>query len=367
MRIEAVELWQLRMPLVTPFRTAVHVERDRMALVMRIQTDLGHGWAECSVDDSPVYGSEYTEGVLDVLERFLVPALAGPGLTPAGVAERTGSLRGHRVGKSALELAVLDAWLRAAGMSLTDYLGGVRDRIPVGVSIGLQESTEELLATVRGYVDQGYRRIKLKIEPGADLEPVRAVRETFGPDLMLQVDANASYSAADHRRLARLDAYDLVMIEQPLAYDDLVQHAELAMRVATPICLDESIPSAAHAAAALDLGAAEIVNIKPARVGGYLEARRIHDLCLARGVPVWCGGMLETGIGRAANLALASLPGFTLPSDISATSRYYARDITRSFELVDGRLPVPDGPGIGVDVDMDAVDDATSWHREWVV
>jgi len=250
--------------------------------------------------------------------------------------------------KGAVELAVLDAELRAAGMPLSAYLGAVVDRVPSGVSVGIQDSVGALLDAVEGYLAQGYLRIKLKIEPGWALEPVRAVRERFGDGVLLQVDANTAYRLGDARHLARLDPFDLLLIEQPLDEDDVLGHADLAALIRTPICLDESIESARDAAAAIRLGACRIVNVNPGRVGGYLEARRIHDVCAANGVPVWCGGMLETGLGRAANVALAALPGFTLPGDTSASGRYYATDITEPFVLDKGHLEVPTGPGLGV-------------------
>jgi O-succinylbenzoate synthase len=218
---------------------------------------------------------------------------------------------------------------------------------------------------VGGFIDEGYVRIKLKIEPGWDVAPVRAVRERFGDDLLLQVDANAAYTLADTRQLAKLDDFDLLLIEQPLADDDLVQHAALAKRLRTPVCLDESIESAEDAAAAITLGAASIINVKPGRVGGYLEAKAIHDVCVAHGVPVWCGGMLETGLGRAANVALAALPGFTLPGDTSGSSRYFATDVTEPFELADGHLDVPTGAGLGVEP-LDEILERVTTAKEWI-
>jgi O-succinylbenzoate synthase len=227
------------------------------------------------------------------------------------------------------------------------------------------DSVPELLDAVGGYLDEGYLRIKLKIEPGWDVEPVRAVRERFGDDLLLQVDANTAYTVADARHLARLDPFDLLLIEQPLDEEDVRGHAELAKTVRTPICLDESITSARAAAPAIALGACSIVNVKPGRVGGYLEARRIHDVCAAHGVPVWCGGMLETGLGRAANVALAALPGFTLPGDTSASDRYDRTDITEPFRLDRGHLAVPTGPGLGVEPIPDLLDEVTV-RTEWL-
>jgi O-succinylbenzoate synthase len=237
--------------------------------------------------------------------------------------------------------------------------------VACGVSVGIMASVGELLDAVAGYLDDGYVRIKLKIEPGWDVEPVRAVRERFGDDVLLQVDANTAYTLADARHLARLDPFDLLLIEQPLDEEDVLGHAALARVLRTPVCLDESITSAKAAADAITLGACAIVNVKPGRVGGYLEARRVHDVCVAHGVPVWCGGMLETGIGRAANVALAALPGFTLPGDTSASGRYYRADITDPFVLADGHLPVPTGPGIGVTPLTTALAEATT-SSEWL-
>ncbi|MFG2221019.1 MULTISPECIES: o-succinylbenzoate synthase [unclassified Streptomyces] len=364
MKVTGVELRTIKAPLVSPFRTSFGTETVREALLVRVVTDEAEGWGECGAGTAPQYSSQYTHAAADVLSRFLVPALAGvAGLDAHQVAPALAAFKGHRMAKAALETAVLDADLRARGVPLAHALGAVRDRVPCGVSVGITESVPALLDAVAGYLDAGYLRIKLKIEPGWDIEPVRAVRERFG-DILLQVDANAAYRRGDVRHLARLDPFDLLMLEQPLAEDDLLGHAELAKRITTPICLDESIVSARAAADALTLGACHVVNIKPGRVGGYLEARRIHDVCAAHGVPVWCGGMLETGLGRAANVALAALPGFVLPGDTSASDRYYRTDITAPFHLVDGHLSVPTGPGLGVTPVpeiLDEVTDSTTW------
>jgi O-succinylbenzoate synthase len=301
-----------------------------------------------------------------VLRRFLVPAVAAAGdLGPETPAEAMAFVKGHRMAKAALELAVLDAWLRARDEPLAGWLGATRDRVPAGVSVGIMGSVAELLDAVGGYLDQGYLRVKLKIEPGWDIEPVAAVRERFGDELRLQVDANAAYSVADAGHLAGLDRFGLLLIEQPLPEDDLVGHAELAGRLETPVCLDESITSAKLAVDALGLGACRIVNVKAGRVGGYLEARRLHDACQRLGAPLWCGGMLETGIGRAANVALAALPGFTLPGDTSASDRYYRQDLTAPFVLREGHLEVPDGPGIGVEPIPEVLEELTT-SVEWL-
>ncbi|NDL58899.1 o-succinylbenzoate synthase [Phytoactinopolyspora sp. XMNu-373] len=354
------------MPLRSPFRTSFGVESERDVLLIRVVTPDADGWGECVAMSQPLYSSEYVDGAADVVRRFLIPRLLAAGeLDPQQVAAVLEPVKGHRMAKAALELAVLDVWLRERGESLGAYLGAVRDRVPAGVSVGIMDTVPELLDVVRDFVGQGYVRVKLKIAPGWDVEPVRAVRERFGDDLLLQVDANAAYTLADATTLARLDAFDLLLIEQPLAEDDLRQHAELAKLLRTPVCLDESIESAKDAADAIALGACRIVNIKPGRVGGYLEARRIHDLCQAHGVAVWCGGMLETGLGRAANIALAALPGFSLPGDTSASDRYYAEDITEPFLLdADGCVAVPAGPGLGVEPVPDILAARTT-STEW--
>ncbi len=349
MKLTAVELRRVQMPLVSPFRTSFGVETTRDILLVRVVADDAEGWGECVAMADPLYSSEYADAAADVLTRFLVPAVAAcPQLQATAVAPTLAKFKGHRMAKAALETAILDAELRTQGRSLGRELGAVHDRVPCGVSVGIMGSIPELLDAVEGYLAEGYLRIKLKIEPGWDVEPVRAVRERFGDNVLLQVDANTAYTLGDARHLARLDPFGLLLIEQPLDEEDVLGHAALAKIVRTPICLDESIVSARAAADAIKLGACEIINIKPGRVGGYLEARRIHDVCAAHGVPVWCGGMLETGLGRAANVALAALPGFTLPGDTSASGRYYRTDITEPFVLDDGHLNVPTGPGIGV-------------------
>ena len=349
MKLQGIELRRVSMPLVAPFRTSFGTETTRDVLLVEVVTGDAEGWGECVAMADPRYSPEYTEGAADLLRRHLVPALAAtPRLDAYAVGPALAAFKGHRMAKAALETAGLDAELRAQDRPLARELGAVHDRVPCGVSVGIMSSIGELLDAVGGYLEAGYLRIKLKIEPGWDVEPVRAVRERFGDEVLLQVDANTAYTVADARHLARLDPFDLLLIEQPLDEEDILGHAELARQIGTPVCLDESITSARSAAAAISLGAAAIVNVKPGRVGGYLEARRIHDVCAAHGVPVWCGGMLETGLGRAANVALAALPGFTLPGDTSASDRYFRTDLTEPFVLRDGHLTVPTGPGLGV-------------------
>jgi o-succinylbenzoate synthase len=366
MKLTGVELRRIRMPLVAPFRTSFSTQTARDVLLLRTVTDDAEGWGECVAMSDPLYSSEYVDAAADVLTRFLVPALgAHRRLDANAVAPALEPFRGHRMAKAALEMAVLDAELRAEGRPLARELGATRDRVPCGVSVGIMDSIGELLDAVGGYLDAGYVRIKLKIEPGWDVEPVRAVRERFGDDVLLQVDANTAYTVADARHLARLDPFGLLLIEQPLDEEDLLGHVELAKVMSTPVCLDESITSARAAAAAIAMGACSIVNIKPGRVGGYLEARRIHDVCVANGVPVWCGGMVETGLGRAANVAFAALPGCTLPGDTSASDRFYRTDITTPFVLDDGHLAVPTGPGLGVEP-LDGVLEEVTTSTEWL-
>lgn len=362
--IDLVRLHRIDMPLVRPFRTSFGTQDARDVLLVEVVSDGVSGWAECVAMEWPGYSAEYVDGAVDVLVEHLIPAaLSDRLLDPHDVHARLRRFQGHPMAKAALETAVLDAWLRQREESLADFLGAVRDLVDCGVSVGIPSSIDALLEEVSMYVDAGYRRIKLKIEPGWDVEAVRAVRETW-PDMPMQTDANQAYTRDDAEVLAAMDPFNLLLVEQPLPEDDLRGHALLAERIATPVCLDESIISVATADTAIAFGATSVINIKPGRVGGYLEAKAIHDLCFDRGVPVWCGGMLETGIGRAANVALAALPGFTLPGDTSASSRYFATDITEPFVLDDGRLRVPDGPGIGVDPIPAVLEEFRTWSAE---
>jgi o-succinylbenzoate synthase len=373
-KLQGVELRRVAMPLVSPFRTSFGTQTARDILLLRAVTtsDRGdaEGWGECVAMSDPLYSSEYVDATADVLRRYLLPELAAS----ADRLDRHGAhavgavlhkFKGHRMAKAALEMAVLDAELRTEGRSWARELGAVHDRVPSGVSVGIFDSIPHLLDVVDGYLAAGYVRIKLKIEPGWDVEPVRAVRERFGDDVLLQVDANTAYTLRDARHLAQLDAFDLLLIEQPLEEEDVLGHAELARQISTPVCLDESIVSAQTAAAAISLGACSVINIKPGRVGGYLEAVRIHDLAAAHGLAVWCGGMVETGLGRAANAALGALPGFTLPGDISASDRFYRTDITEPLVLEDGHMAVPTGPGLGVQPIPEVLRSVTT-STEWI-
>lgn len=357
--IEEVRLRRAHIELVAPFRTSFGVETARELLYLEVVGDGVSGWGECTAMSEPMYSSEYVDGCEEVLRRFLLPLLRRD-TTAESFRDTASGIRGHYMAKAVLETALLDHQLRRQGASFAAFLGATQTRVRSGVSVGIQPSIDDLLRVVQKYLDDGYLRIKLKIEPGFDIEPVREVRRAFGDDMLLQVDANSAYSLGDAEHLARLDPFDLLLIEQPLPEEEMAAHAQLAKKVRTPICLDESIVSSAVARDALDIGACAIINIKPGRVGGYLEAKAIHDLCYSRGVPVWCGGMLETGIGRAANLALAAMPGFTLPGDTSASARYFTRDVTAPFVLRDGHLDVPTGAGIGVEPDMAFLDSITS-------
>jgi len=391
--IERIELHRLDVPLVRPFETSFGRETVREVLLVHVVTDAGDGWGECVAGRDPFYSGEYVDGAASVIERYLGPALLGrhgrhaathhgaPDTASTTVAEGPGSrgasvplaasvaqtlafVAGHRMAKGALEAAVLDAELRAQGRSMGELFGAEREWVDCGVSVGIAPTVEELLDEVAGYIEEGYRRIKLKIKPGWDLVPVGAVREELGPRRMLQVDANTAYTAEDIPLLARLDAFDLLLIEQPFAEEDIATHVRLAEACVTPVCLDESILDVTTAIDAIDRGATSVVNIKPGRMGGYLEALRVHDACRERDVPVWCGGMLETGVGRAANVALAALPGFTLPGDTSASARYFAEDLTEPFVLGEGehrgQLRVPDAAGTGVTVREELVRDWAS-------
>lgn len=359
-RIERVELRRVALPLVAPFRTATVDLTERTVLLVRIWANGVEGWGECGALPEPGYTEEHVDGAHAVLRDRLAPlALAAGAVDGAGLGAVLAPVHGHPMARAALELAVLDAELRAAGESLARRLGGTHDRVACGVAVG-RFAIDELLDQVAGYVAAGYRRVKLKILPGDDVDPVSAVRAQHS-EIELWADANGSYSVDDLAALRALDSFGLGLLEQPLPADDVLGNAAVARSIMTPVCLDESLTSAHDTEQAIELGACAVANIKAARVGGYLEAVRVHDVCVARGVPVWCGGMLETGIGRAANLALASLPGFTLPGDLSASNRYFARDVlTEPFTLApDGTMAVPAGPGLGVEVDLDYLDSIT--------
>src|SRR5216684_659779 len=360
MKLHSVEMRRVHLSLVAPFETSFGVQTERDILLLKVITTDGGGWGECVAGGEPAFSSEEVDGCPHAVIPPLLPRLPRPAsIAAADVGSVLRPVHGHHMAKAAIEMALLDAQLRARGESFAHYFGAVRPFVDAGVSVGIHTTITKLLETVGDYLEQGYRRIKLKIKPGWDVEPVRAVRERFGK-VPLQVDANTAYSLSDAAQLALLDPFDLLLIEQPLPEEQVLAHAELARSVRTPICLDESITSVQAAADAIQLSACRIINIKPGRVGGYPEARRIHDLCAEHGLPVWMGGMLETGIGRAGNVAMAAMANFKLPGDTSASDRYYHRDITEPFVLVDGRLRVPEGPGLGVTVDLAYLEEITT-------
>ena len=355
MRIDRATTQLIRLRLNEPFRISSGTTFDRRILIVKLDADPGvRGYGECVADVSPHYSYETVHTASWVLHEHLLPAVVGRDFeTPADVARAlAAAAKGHNMAKAAVEMAAWDLYARIQGISLARALGAVRTSVPSGVSIGIQTDVDALLQRIDSFAAEGYRRIKIKIAPGWDAGVVAAVRRRF-PELPLMVDANSAYVLEDADRLAALDEFDLMMIEQPLAEDDLLDHAELQTRLRTPICLDESITSLARCAEAIRLRSGRIVNIKPGRVGGLGPSLRIHDLCAQSDIPVWCGGMLESGIGRAHNVALAALPNFTLPGDTSASRRYWQRDVVEpEFALrPDGTLAVPQDPGIGVHVD----------------
>ena len=360
MKLQEIELSTIHLPLVRPFRTSFGTQTSREVLMVKVTNENGTvGWAECVAMSEPLYSPEYVIGCLDLMKRFLIPALrAKDSITAEDVPVVLKPFLGGQMAKAALETAILDAQLKDSGVSLAKYLGATKTKVECGVSVGIANNLDVLVDEVKSYVDAGYRRIKLKIEPGWDYEAVKTIRNLY-PDMPLQVDANQAYSRSDGKLLAKLDEFNLLLIEQPLDEHDILGHAMLAKEVKTPICLDESIISLQSAEDALALKATTVINIKPGRVGGYIESKKIHDLCVKNNIPVWCGGMLETGIGRAANLALAALPGFTLPGDTSASARYFKQDITTPFVMDDGYLTVPTGPGIGIEPDLEFLNSIT--------
>ncbi|HEV3096418.1 MAG TPA: o-succinylbenzoate synthase [Candidatus Dormibacteraeota bacterium] len=361
MKIDSVELRVLKMRLLQPFRTSFGVQQDRYPLLVRLEIDGRSHWGECVAGEGPWYSYETVETAWQMLKGYLLPAVIGRDLTDVDALESSfAPVRGHRMAKASVEMAFTAALAERARKPLSRFLGGVRDRVETGVSIGIQPNVDQLLDAIGAHLSQGYRRIKVKIEPGWDVMAIGAVRERY-PEITLMADANSAYSLDDAAHLAQLDRFGLLMLEQPLAPGDLVDHAALQRQIRTPICLDESIESAREARQALQLGACQVINIKPGRVGGFAESRRIHDIAANAGVPVWCGGMLETGIGRACNVALATLPNFRLPGDISASDRYWAEDIVEpAFKLQKGgTIAVPTRWGIGVRVKVDLVDRLT--------
>lgn len=367
MRIDRIDLYHITQRLVTPFVTSFGYQEERQCLLVALHSGDNEGWGECAATIAPGYSYETVKTAWHVMTDFLIPAVIGREFTkPEELAGWLVFVRGHPLAKASLDAAAWDLAARRDGLSLAQklherYYGGPKERIEVGVSIGIQGSVDELLSVIASYAAQGYRRIKLKIRPGFDLDPARAVRSAF-PSKPVMLDANSAYTLADTPVFVKMDELNLLMLEQPLHHDDIIDHSHLRPQISTPLCLDESILSADLARQAIEIGACDIINIKPGRVGGLSEARRIHDVCFENGIPVWCGGMLETGIGRAAQLALASLPGFSLPGDISATARYYHEDVARPdfvLSTEDSTIQVPTDPGLGVEVDRNRLSKVT--------
>lgn len=363
--LERITLREIRLPLKEPFRISSGVVTDRRITLLELtDADGTVAWSECVAGEQPNYSAETVETAWLAMRDWLAPRVLGRSFAhPSEVfAVLDAQICGHNMAKAAIEMGLWELAARQQNVPLSTLLGGTRDRVATGISIGIQSSPEALVQRARAAYDLGYNKIKMKIQPGADVAFVRAVREALGPSVHLMADANSAYTLADADHLAQLDAFDLIMIEQPLGRDDLVRHAALQARQKTPLCLDESITGVDRAEDMITLGAGRIINIKPGRVGGFTVSKAIHDLCQSRGIPVWCGGMLESGVGRGHNVALASLPNFTLPGDLSPSSRYWERDIvTPEWTMdADGMVHVPLGrAGIGVDVDMDRVDDLT--------
>lgn len=372
--IETIALREIHLRLKEPFRISSGETWDRRILLVELVGKRRDGrreraWGECVAGEAPGYGPETIDTARLVIGRWLAARLRGRSFDdPREIFPLLDAdLRGHRMAKAALEMAAWELAARLAGEPLAALLGGRRERVGAGISLGIQESPEALVAKARAALARGYQKVKAKIKPGEDLAFLEPLRRELGPEAPLAVDANAAYVPADLEHLRRIDGLGLMMIEQPLEGGDLLRHARLQRELATPICLDESIPSAERAADMIELGAGRIVNIKPGRVGGLAQALAIHDLCREAGIPVWCGGMLESGVGRAHNVALASLPGFELPGDLSPSERYWARDVVEPEWRMDGEgwVEVPWGrAGMGVEVDEARLDEITAWREE---
>jgi O-succinylbenzoate synthase len=361
MRVREITLQEVRMKLVAPFETSMDRTEVRRILLVQANVDGVIGWGECVAGETPYYSPETTDTAWLILRDFLWPMIKEKDFASAGeVWNLLARVRGHNMAKASLEAAVWDAEANQKGVPLSKLIGGAREEIACGVSIGIKETLDELAAAVQKELAAGYQRIKIKIKPGKDLEPVRRLRQDF-PRIKLMVDANSAYTLNDWRLLKQLEGFYLMMIEQPLGWDDLYSHVEIQKMLDTPICLDECIHTEEHARAAIELGACKIINIKLGRVGGHTVARRIHDRCQRNDIPVWCGGMLESGIGRAHNIALSTLPNFSLAGDVAASKRYWEEDIILPEVTVSpqGTIRVPSGPGIGFEPRMDRIDKLT--------
>ncbi|HBZ82137.1 MULTISPECIES: o-succinylbenzoate synthase [Brevibacillus] len=368
MKIERVDLQRIKIPLTAPFVTSMGLETHKECILVRAYSGNHVGFGESVAMDVPVYNEEDVDTVWYMLEKYLIPQLFTRDIEhPDQVSEIFSWMRRNQMAKSALEGAVWDLYAKMNGLSLSQALGGTRTTIDVGVSIGIEPTIEKLLERVDGFIRDGYKKIKVKIKPGFDVEPMRAIRHTFGPDVPLMADANSAYTLADIDMLKQLDEFGLIMIEQPLGHDDIIDHATLQRELKTPICLDESIHTVEDARKAIELGSCRIINIKIGRVGGLTDAKKLHDLCAAKGVPVWCGGMQEVGIGRAHNIAIASLSNFTIPGDTSPSHRYFTEDVvTPMIDFASpGVLSVPTGAGIGFTINEAAILRSLVEHKSY--
>jgi len=364
-KIERIELRHIRMPLVHFFETSFGRTHDRDIVLVEAVAEGVSGWGEVTAGENPFYNEEWTGSVWPLLIDYIAPRILGHEFaSPSEVSARTSHIRGHNMARGGLEAAIWDLQAQLNREPLWKTIGGgARREIPCGASIGIQDSIEQLLEKVETELAAGYQRIKLKIKPGWDVGVIRRVRERF-PDIRLMADANSAYILADIGHLKQLDEFHLMMIEQPLAHDDILDHSELQKRLDTPICLDECIRSAHHAEQAVRIHAARIINIKLGRVGGFHEAKQVHDVCQADGIPVWCGGMLESGIGRAHNIALSTLPNFVLPGDVSASKRYWKRDITTPVDVTArGTIEISDAPGFGYEIDQEYLESLVLRHE----
>lgn len=361
MKIERATLREIPLRLKEFFEISSGGSQDRRVVLLKLEGEGLEGWSECVAAADPSYAYETADTAWQILNDFILPGIVGREIEgPDDILAPVTWVRGHGMAKATVEMAAWDMAARADGVSLSKKIGGTRSAVSVGVSVGLKPTDEALHEQVAGFIADGYARVKIKIKPGRDIEMLAGLRERF-PDTAFMADANSAYTLDDAPRLRELDALKLTMIEQPLRYDDFLQHARLQELIETPVCLDESIKSEFDTELALELGSCRIINIKPGRVGGLTVSRRIHDLMQAASLPVWCGGMLESGVGRAHNVALASLPGFTMPGDISASSRYWDKDIVSpEFTVEDGEMAVPTGPGIGVELDVDRIEALTT-------
>jgi o-succinylbenzoate synthase len=361
MRVNQIKLREVHMQLVAPFETSMGVSSARRILLVEVDVDGTAGWGECVAGEDPFYGPETVETAWIILRDYLWPIVKGKEFASAAdVWEMLRQVRGHEMAKASLEAAIWEAEARKRGVPLAKLIGGVHNHIACGVSIGIKATLEELVEAVKKELAVGYQRIKIKIKPGKDIEQVKVLRQEF-PGIKLMVDANSAYRLEDWRQLQKLESFYLMMIEQPLGWDDLYSHIELQRRLGTPICLDECIHTEEQAKAAIDFDACKIINIKLGRVGGYTVAKRIHDLAQQAGMPVWCGGMLESGIGRAHNIALSTLPNFSLPGDVTASKRYWVEDIIEPEVTVtrQGVIHVPTGPGMGFAPRVDLIEKLT--------